>query len=56
MRFCLYCRKPKPRSGFTEVYHDQSATYRGQCADCQGVRRKSRDELERLAKQKKERK
>lgn len=50
MRFCVYCRKEKPRKGFIDVPGPSGAP-RGQCADCQDMRRKSQRELEELAKQ-----
>ena len=55
MRYCLYCRKDKPREGFKEVLHLVSRTLRGQCEDCQEVRKKTREELEAMAKIEKER-
>lgn len=57
MRYCLYCRRDKPAKGFIQVLHPGSQTYRGQCTDCQAVRRKSREELEAMAeKERNERK
>ena len=50
MRFCVYCRKEKPRRGFVNNGLTGEPP-RWQCTDCQGMRRKSLQELEDLAKQ-----
>lgn len=56
MKFCVYCRKEKPRKGFINLGLTGEPP-RWQCADCQGMRRKSQQELEALAhQQRKERK
>lgn len=53
----MYCSREKPAKGFIQVLHLSSQTARGQCADCQAVRKKPRKELEAMAeKEKTERK
>lgn len=57
MRFCMYCSKWRDPAGFKTIFHLKSGSKRGMCEPCQEMRKRPRDELEKLAlKQKTERK
>jgi hypothetical protein len=55
MKFCEYCRKDKPRSGFRLIPHPTGSP-RAQCADCQEIRKLPRAALEELAEKAKKEK
>jgi hypothetical protein len=52
-KFCAYCRNWHPPVGFKTIVHVGSGSRRAMCPTCQNIRKKPREELEKLAKQQK---
>lgn len=50
-RFCPYCRTFRDDVDFKFVIHVKTGSKRGQCTPCQEMRKRPREELQKLAQE-----
>lgn len=48
-RYCPYCTRFKPDVGFKQILHPPTRSNRGQCPQCQDLRKKPHKELVAMA-------